>query len=55
MLGARAAARGDQTRARHHFHTSARTSLDLGFPLEAAQRLASAAEAPAGTRVAARP
>jgi len=55
MLGARAAARGDQTRARQHFHTSARASLDLGFPLEAAQRLASAAEAPAGTRVAARP
>jgi len=55
LLGARAAARGDQARARKHFQTSARASLDLGFPLEAAQRLASAAGAPGGTRVAARP
>lgn len=55
LLGARAAARGDPARARQHFQTSARASLDLGFPLEAAQRLASAGGSPGGTRVAARP
>ena len=55
LLGARAAARGDHARARQHFQTSARVSLDLGFPLEAAQRLASAAGTPAGTRVATQP
>ena len=42
LLGARAAALGDQARARRLFQTSARACLDLGFPLEAAQRLASA-------------
>jgi tetratricopeptide (TPR) repeat protein len=42
LLGARAAALGDLARARRFFQTSARTCLDLGFPLEAAQRLASA-------------
>jgi tetratricopeptide (TPR) repeat protein len=41
LLGARAAALGDQARARRLFQTSARACLDLGFPLEAAQRLAS--------------
>jgi len=55
MLGARAAARGNQALARRHFQTSARTSLDLGFPREAALRLASLPAAPSGPRVAARP
>ena len=38
LLGARAAALGDPARARRLFQASARTCLDLGFPLEAAQR-----------------
>jgi tetratricopeptide (TPR) repeat protein len=42
LLGARAAALGDVARARRLFQTSARACLDLGFPLEAARRLASA-------------
>jgi tetratricopeptide (TPR) repeat protein len=38
LLGARAAALGDVARARRLFQSSARACLDLGFPLEAAQR-----------------
>ena len=38
LLGARAAAQGDVARARRLFQSSARACLDLGFPLEAAQR-----------------
>jgi tetratricopeptide (TPR) repeat protein len=41
LLGARAAARHDAARANHFFQMSVRASVDLGFPREAARRLAS--------------
>jgi tetratricopeptide (TPR) repeat protein len=52
LLGARALAQGDIPRARRLFQTSARACVDLGFPLEAAQRLSSAPHAPVRTAAA---
>jgi hypothetical protein len=44
MLGARAASQEDRAAAVGYFERSYRTALDLGFPFEAARRLAGVAE-----------
>jgi hypothetical protein len=55
LLGARAASQGDPARAQRLFAASASTCVDLGFPLEAAQRLAATLAPPVRTAADVRP